>query len=81
MTGFGIADLIDPKCLSKLTRTMCPGTDIYMPPEAIDDPPVYMKMINCFVFGAILVQILTRLFPSPTTGKKKAPRTTKKCGG
>ena len=38
MTDFGIAGLIDPKRLSKLTCTMCPGMDVYMPPEAIDDP-------------------------------------------
>ena len=71
VTDFGMAGLIDPKRLSKLTRTMCPGTDVYMPPEAIDDPPVYTEKIDCFAFGVILVQILTQLFPSPTTRKKK----------
>ena len=71
VTDFGMASLIDPNRLSKLTRTMCPGTDVYMPPEAIDDPPVYTEKIDCFAFGVILVQILTRLFPSPTSRKKK----------
>lgn len=71
VTDFGMAGLIDPNRLTKLTRTMCPGTDVYMPPEAIDDPPVYTEKIDCFAFGVILVQILTRLFPSPTSRKKK----------
>ena len=71
VTDFGMASLIDTKHLSKLTRTMCPGTDVYMPPEAIDDPPVYTEKIDCFAFGVILVQILTRLFPSPSPRKKK----------
>ena len=66
VTDFGMASLIDPKHLSKLTHTMCPGTDVYMPPEAIDDPPVYTEKIDCFAFGVILVQILTQLFPSYT---------------
>ena len=71
VTDFGMASLIDPNRLSKLTHTMCPGTDVYMPPEAVDDPPVYTEKIDCFAFGVILVQILTRLFPSPTSRKKK----------
>ena len=71
VTDFGMAGLIDPSRLSKLTRTMCPGTDVYMPPEAIDDPPIYTEKIDCFAFGVILVQILTRLFPTPTSRKKK----------
>ena len=65
-----MASLIDPKHLLRLVRTMCPGTDVYMPPEAADDPPVYMEKIDCFTFGVILVQILTQLFPSPSSRKK-----------
>ena len=44
---------------------MCPGTDVYMPPEAVKDEPVYTKKIDCFSFGVIIVQILTRQFPKP----------------
>ena len=66
-----MAGLIDPSRLSKLTRTVCPGTDVYMPPEAINDPPIYTEKIDCFAFGVILVQILTQLFPTPTSRKKK----------
>lgn len=61
LSDFGMAKLGD---LSH-TFTMCPGTDVYMPPESVDDKPIYTEKIDCFAFGVIIVQILTRLFPKP----------------
>ena len=48
-----------------LTFTMCPGTDVYMPPEAVKDKPTYTEKIDCFSFGVVIIQILTQLFPKP----------------
>ena len=66
VTDFGMARLgdINPQA-TRFTSTMCPGTDVYMPPEAIQDKPVYTEKIDCFSFGVIIVQILTRQFPKP----------------
>jgi serine/threonine protein kinase len=66
VTDFGMARLGDqnPRA-TQLTFTMCPGTDVYMPPEAVKDKPVYTEKIDCFSFGVIAVQILTRQFPKP----------------
>ena len=66
VTDFGMAKLGDmnPKVI-RYTFTMCPGTDVYMPPEAVKDEPVYTEKIDCFSFGVIIVQILTRQFPKP----------------
>ena len=66
VTDFGIARLggINPQA-TRITNTVCPGTDVYMPPEAVQDKPVYTEKIDCFSFGAITIQILTRLFPIP----------------
>ena len=66
VTDFGMARLgdINPHA-TRFTSTMCPGTDVYMPPEAVQDKPVYTEMIDCFSFGVITLQILTRLFPKP----------------
>ena len=66
VTDFGMARLgdLNPHS-SHFTHTMCPGTDVYMPPEAIDDHPVYTEKIDCFSFGVIIVQILTQKFPAP----------------
>ena len=50
---------------------MCPGTDVYMPPEAILDKPVYTEKIDCFSFGVITLQILSQQFPKPGDRRKK----------
>ena len=49
---------------------MCPGADVYMPPEAIKDQPIYTEKIDCFSFGVIIIQILTRQFPKPSDRQK-----------
>ena len=44
-----------------------------MPPEAVQDKPVYTEKIDCFSFGVIgfAVQIMTRLFPQPGDRRKE----------
>ena len=67
MTDFGMASLSDqlsPRP-SRFTYTMCPGTDAYMPPEAVKEQPLYSKKIDCFSFGVIVLQILTKKVPKP----------------
>ena len=66
LTDIGMARLgdINPR-VSRLTFTMYPGTDVYMPPEAIQDQPVYSEKIDCFSFSVIVIQMLTRQFPKP----------------
>ena len=51
VTDFGMASLSDqlnPR-QSYLSYTMCPGTDAYMPPEAVKDNPTYTEKIDCFL--------------------------------
>ena len=55
----------------QLTFTTCPGTDVYMPPEAVRDMLVYTEKIDCFLFGVIAVQIVTRQFPKPGDRQKE----------
>lgn len=45
--------------------TVCPGTQVYMPPEAVQDKPIYTEKIDCFSFGVLTIQILTRQSPKP----------------
>ena len=72
VTDFGMARLGDqnPR-ITQLTFTMCPGTDVYMPPEAVKDKPVYTEKIDCFSFGVIAVQIVTQQFPKPGDRRKE----------
>ena len=73
VTDFGMASLSDqlnPR-QTYLSYTMCPGTDAYMPPEAVKDNPTYTEKIDCFSFGVIVIQILTKKFPRPGDRMKK----------
>ena len=64
ITDFGMSKLLD-KNRRKTSLTTCPGTLVYMPPEALRDPPAYCKKIDCFSFGVLQIQIMTRQFPDP----------------
>ena len=74
VTDFGMAKLYDSlnsEARTRLTLTMCPGTDVYMPPEAVKEVPVYTEKIDCFSFGVLIVQILTRKYPKPGNRQKE----------
>ena len=65
VTDFGMSKLADTN--PRMTpMTMCPGTLAYMPPEALKEPPVYSKKLDCFSFGVLGVQIIIRQFPDPS---------------
>ena len=70
VTDFGMAQLGYQKSHCR-SFTMCPGTDVYMPPEAVREEPVYTNKIDCFSFGVIAIQILTQLFPKPENRHKE----------
>ena len=63
---------INPPQVTRFTNTLCPGTDVYMPPEAVQDEPVYTEKIDTvefdhpglpkgFSLGVLIIQILTAL--------------------
>ena len=72
VTDFGMAKLgdLNPQA-TRYTFTMCPGTDVYMPPEAVQDDPVYTEKIDCFSFGVIIIQTSTRQFPKPGNRRQR----------
>ena len=72
VTDFGMASLDNqnPQA-TQLTFTMCPGTDVYMPPEAVKETPGYTEKIDCFSFGVLAIQIVTQLFPKPGDRRKE----------
>ena len=63
VTDFGMAKLLgsDPR----LTPTYCPGTNGYMSPEALADPPTYTSKLDIFSCGVLFVQLITRKWPNP----------------
>ena len=50
--------------LIQLPMTQYPGTIVYMPPEAGTN---YTEKLDCFSFGVLTIQILTRNIPQPYT--------------
>ena len=51
--------------MHQLSHATFQGAVVYIPPEALREPPRYTDKIDTFSFGVVLVQILTRLFPNP----------------
>ena len=80
LTGNNILMMAGPRAkitdfgMSKLARgnvrmtamTHCPGNQLYMSPEALDEATSYTAKLDIFSFGVLVIQILTRLFPNPT---------------
>ena len=64
VTDFGMSKIltISPQMTPS---TLCPGTAVYMSPEALKTPPVCTDKLDCFSFGVLEIQIMTRQFPNP----------------
>lgn len=66
VSDFGMSKLMSNTHLDiQSTGTLCPGTEVYMSPEAMKEPPAYTEKLDCFSFGVLLIQVLTGLFPNP----------------
>ena len=67
LTDFGMSKMVDinPR-MTRNKHTECPGTLVFMPPEALLKKPVYSNKIDVFSTGVLTVQIVTRQYPNPT---------------
>ncbi|CAI8029140.1 Probable serine/threonine-protein kinase DDB_G0275165 [Geodia barretti] len=67
VTDFGMSKIADSNLsMTRSKVTKCPGTLVYMPPEALRPEPRYSDKIDTFSIGVLLLQIVTRKFPAPT---------------
>lgn len=68
VTDFGMSKMVDanPRMTRRSKFTQCPGTPVYMPPEALRAKPYYSDKLDTFSLGVLIVQIITRSFPAPT---------------
>ena len=64
VTDFGMSKLVGMNP-HMTPLTMCPGTQAYMPPEALINPPQYSNKLDCFSYGVLAIQIATKQFPDP----------------
>jgi serine/threonine protein kinase len=70
VTDFGTSVF---KSRGRAIMTSCPGTQAYMAPECFGENVQYSQSIDCFSFGVLAVQIVTRKFPNPTSRLDRAP--------
>ena len=62
ITDFGNSRLVDATQVSK-TMTQAPGTQVYMPPEALYTHSKYSDRLDIFSFGHLALYTLIREFP------------------
>ena len=67
VADFGMAKFRDHMngLTASCSLTKNPGSDAYMPPEAVQSPVMYTENLDCFSFGVLTIQILTRKPPNP----------------
>ena len=63
VTDFGMTRALDP---SKMTRkSSVKGTQAFMAPEALVEPPKYDDKLDVFSYGNVIVTTVTHQWPSP----------------
>ena len=71
MTDFGMSKIVDVNPhMTHSQITQCPGTPVFMPPEALRAKPHYSDKLDTFSTGVLVIQIITRRFPTPTDAEK-----------
>ena len=73
ISDLGVAKILQlsPKEMSRMTQT--PGTQSYMPPEALSANPCYDEKVDVFSFGVMLVHVLSGEWPIPSEATQADP--------
>ena len=68
IADFGSARIMDSQSQAKWRGqlTAQPGTQDFMPPEALEDPPRYDLSVDVFSFGCVIIHLTTRTWPKPS---------------
>lgn len=64
VTDFGVSKIFDPNRFHAESNP-CPGSLVYMPPEALTASPEFSSKLDVFSFGVLMIQIITTRFPNP----------------
>ena len=70
ISDLGVAK-INPTEMSRMTQT--PGTQSYMPPEALRPNPRYDIEVDVFSFGVMMVHVLSGQWPFPSEATRVDP--------
>ena len=63
IADLGMSKILDYNPSSATAHTVCPGAQAYMPPEALQDKPVYDTALDIFSFGHLALYIALQKFP------------------
>ncbi|XP_065906093.1 uncharacterized protein [Dysidea avara] len=77
ITDLGVAKTMMMGPNSK-TMTKTPGTGVFMPPEALDNKPVYGPPLDVFSFGGVILHVTSRQWPTPKSWSQIDPKTRKR---
>ena len=76
ITDLGVAKVMGAENSKTMTKT--PGTTVFMPPEALDDKPVYGPPLDVFSFGGVILHITSQQWPTPKSWSQVDPKTGKR---
>ena len=63
VSDFGMSRAINPSALSR--KSSIKGTQAFMAPEALHNPPRYNEKLDVFSFGNVVISTLTHEWPNP----------------
>ena len=63
IADLGVAKLIDPD--GTRSHTLAPGTQFFLPPEAMIARPHYGKPVDVFSLGCVMIHLMTHEWPEP----------------
>ena len=66
IADLGVARILNITPSTTAKMTMCPGTQTYMPPEALYQGLSYDVGIDCFSFGVLIIHVLSGQWPYPS---------------
>ena len=76
ITDLGVAKVMMTGNNKTMTKT--PGTPVFMPPEALDDKPVYGPPLDVFSFGGVILHMASKQWPTPSSWAITDPTTEKR---
>ena len=65
LADLGVSKILDAHPLSGGIHTICPGTQVVMPPEALVENPSYTTKLDVFSFGTLVLHVVNHEFPRP----------------
>ena len=63
VTDFGMTRAMDPSMMSR--KSSVKGTQAFMSPEALVDPPKYDEKLDVFSYGNVIITTVTHKWPNP----------------